>query len=197
MADRVRGDDPRHLVMTPDGVHELTSLPALARGTTDLRVVLAAPGDPAGLRGPAGFNSAVVDAGSAVILGGLGLGLVPTYDARTVLWQTMPAELGPPEDPGEASRALRRELTEAATALAEDGVARWEPEIPDLLMNIDHRPQPPLPPSYAAARVQIIDRGLLALEIVALAPHHPALTSLARAARRAVASHCSDSLTAS
>jgi hypothetical protein len=194
MADVVRGDDPRHLVMSADGVHELQHLPQLVAGATATRVVVPGPGDPAGLAGPAAFNTAALDAGSAVVLGGVGLGLVPTYDARTVIWRLQPAVLGPPEDPGEASRQLRRELTVAATALAEDRVAEWEPEIPDLLMNPDSRPSPHLPNAYDGPRRQIIDRALLALAIVDLAPHHPALSSLAAAARRALGGNCSDTL---
>lgn len=197
MAEVVRGDDPRHLVLTDDGVHELQHLPALVGGATATRVVVPGPGDPAGLAGPGAFNTAAIDAGSAVLLGGLGLGLVPEYDARTVLWHVRPAVLGPPDDPSESSRQLRRELTVAATALAEDGVADWEPEIPDLLMNPDSRPSPHLPRGYDPSRLQIIDRALLALEIVALAPHHPALSSLAAAARRALGSNCSDTLSPS
>lgn len=197
MADRIRGDDPRHLVVTPSGVHELRELPGLVRGLTEIRVAVPAAGDPAGLAGPPAFTAAAVEAGCAVILGGLGRGLVPEYDARTVLWRESPAALGPPEDPAEASRQLRRELTEAATELADSGVSGWQPEIPDLLLNADRRPRPPLPPTWKGSRIEIVDRGLLALEIVALAPHHPALGRLARAARRAVAAHCSDNLGAS
>lgn len=197
MAGAIRGEDPRHLVITADGVHELQHLPVLAAGTTTARVVVPAPGDPAGLAGPPPFNSAALEAGSAVVLGGLGVGLIPEYDARTVVWQWQPATLGPPDDPADTYRLLRRELTLAATALAESGVADWQPEIPDLLLNADHRPAPRLPASWQPARVQIIDRALLALEIVALAPHHPALASLASAARRALGANCSDSLSAS
>lgn len=197
MADAIRGEDPRHLVLTGDGIHELQRLPALVSGTTAMRVVVPAPGDPAGLAGPPDFNTAAIEAGSAVLLDGTGLGLVPTDDARTIVWHLRAATIGPPEDPAEASRQLRRELTEAATALAEADVSSWQPEIPDLLLNVDARPAPPLPRAYDGGRLEIIDRALLALEIVALAPHHPALASLARVARRALGANCSDSLSAS
>lgn len=197
MAETVRDEDPRHLVLDADVLHELRDLPGMVRATTAVRVVVPGPGDPAGLAGPTAFNGAAIEAGSAIVLGGLDLGLVPEEDARTIVWRLQPALMGPPEDPAEASRLLRRELTVAATDLAAAGVRDWAPEIPDLLLNADHRPAPDLPRGWDSARVQIVDRALLALEIVAHAPHHPALARLAAAARRALGAACSDNLGAS
>lgn len=197
MAVAVRGNDPRHLVADASGLHELQRLPSLVSGTTFVRVVVPAPGDPAGLAGPPVFNADALEAGSAVILGGPGVGLVPELDARTVIWRMQPAVLGPLDDPRECARMLRRELTLAATALAEDRVADWQPEIPDLLLNPDSRPEAEFPLSLGPDRREIIDRALLALAIVDLAPHHRALSRLAAVARRALGANCSDSLSAS
>ena len=43
-------------------------------------------------------------------------------------------------DVGEADRALREALLEAADDLADLDVARWRPEVADELMNLRHRP---------------------------------------------------------
>lgn len=208
MADAIRAGDPRHLLLTPDGLHEPSGLVRLLGerigSVDDIRVVVCAPGDPAGLAGPPGFNASALEAGSAVVVGGSTgiVGLVPQWDARTIVWHLLDAHLPVPLDPAEASRDLRRELTLAATALADAEVIRWQPEIPDLLLNLSSRPHPHLPSGYDADRVRIIDRALVALEIVALTPQHvtlppmlhPVLARLAGAARRVLVAACSDSL---
>ena len=48
-------------------------------------------------------------------------------------------------------------------------VASWQPEIPDLLMNLRHRPPLPLPPGLDPRRVETVERAVLCLEIVELA----------------------------
>ena len=61
-------------------------------------LALPVAGDLLGLRGPADFNLAALEAGEAVVLSGTGLGLVPELDARTVLWRVCPAEQAPTLD---------------------------------------------------------------------------------------------------
>lgn len=191
----------------------LEQLPAMvmrAKGT-GVGVALPIAGDLLGLRGPAVFNALAVDTGEAVLLHGTGLGLVPAVDARTVLWQAAPAEHGPPLDRAEEGRRLRQVLVTTTTELTRLDVASWQPEIPDLLMNVRHRPDLPLPPGTGPRAVEDLERAVLCLEIVALAlrddggaasayeidERRRCLTDLDRAARRVAVAVCSDSLTAS
>ena len=208
-ADVVTGDDPRHLVVLEGGPVPLLELPARLRGgAAAVQLALPAPGDPAGLAGPPSFNTAALAAGEAVLLPGTGLGLVPRLDARTVLWKALPADPAAPLDPGEASATLRQVLLAVTARLVELDVASWQPEIPDLLLNLRHRDDLPLPPALAPRRVETVERAALCLEIVRLARadeggavssyemdrRRDALADLDRAARRALVAACSDSL---
>jgi hypothetical protein len=217
LADAVRGDDPRHLVVDwPDtgGPVSLAELPGLVRRAGAVLALCAAPapGDPAGLAGPAAFNQAALDAGEAVVFGGApgtpAIGLVPELDARTVLWRAHRVASPPTADPGEASRTLRRTLLSTTETLVDLDVASWQPEIPDLLMNLRDREPLDLPPDTPAALVEGLERAVLCREIVALAledhggsttaaamaARRGCLTDLDRAARRAFVALCSDSL---
>lgn len=203
LADAVRGEDPRHLVtgLGDQGTLELHELPRALEGQVSL--ALPVPGDPLGLGGPDAFNRAALEAGEAVVVGSVGL--VPTDDARTVVWHAFPA--GPVSwvDERETAVELRTTLVEVTRRLVDLDVASWQPEIPDLLMNLRHRPRLPLPPRWEARRVETLERALLCLEIVALArageggavsayemdQRHAALGDLDRAARRAVVGACS------
>lgn len=217
-AAQVRAEDPQHLVVGWPGQADavgLLDLPALVRGLVDPVITLAlpAPGDPLGLAGPPPFNGAALDAGEAVLLTGRAgaLGLVPVLDARTVLWQAYVAERPPLLDPGEASRALRQTLISSTAELVRLDVASWQPEIPDLLLNLSRRPGLPLPPGTTAAATETLERAALCLEIVDLAHQDDGgavsahdvrersrcLTDLDVAARRAVVAFCSASLSAS
>ncbi len=203
LAVAVRGDDPRHLVTGLGGrdVAELEELPSVLDGPVSL--ALPAPGDPVGLGGPDAFNLAAMDAGQAVVVGGVGL--VPTEDARTVVWSAFAAEPVPWVDERESAIELRTTLTEVTMQLVDLDVAAWQPDIPDLLMNLRNRPPLPLPPGYDARRVDTAERAVLCLEIVGLArsgdggavssyemdQRRAALGQLDRAARRALVGACS------
>ena len=215
VASAVRGEDPQHLVVDwpehPEPL-DLGHLPAAIRTLREptLRLALPAPGDPVGLAGPASFNSDAVEAGEAVLVVGLGsaYGLVPEVDARTVLWRCHPVEVPPVLDPGEASRSLRQVLLTATAELVRLDVASWQPEIPDLMLNLALRPALPLPPGTPNAAVETLERAALCLDIVELAradvggavtSHEMAaragcLTDLDAAARRAIVAVCSASL---
>ncbi len=217
LAEAVRGDAPRHLVIGwPDSPEpfDLTLLPGAARraGASGVRVALPAPGDPVGLAGPPDFNALALDAEEALVLDGPDpVGLVPEVDARTVLWQAVPATVPPVLDPGEAARTLRATLLEATADLVRLDVASWQPEIPDLLLNIRHRDPLPVPPGTSPDHLETLERATLCREIVALAlddhggsvtahemeARRRCLTDLDRAARRAVVALCSDSLSPS
>jgi hypothetical protein len=214
-ADAVRGTDPQHLVVdvSPGPGMVLVELPAtlLRMSCTSACLALPVAGDLLGLRGPGAFNTRAVDAGEAVVLHGTGLGLVPAIDARTVLWQAGPAEPAPPLDRAEEGRLLRQALVTTAAELTRLDVASWQPEIPDLLMNVRHRPELALPPGTDPRATEDLERAVLCLEIVDLAlrdeggaasayeigERRRCLTDLDRAARRVAVAVCSDSLTAS
>jgi hypothetical protein len=203
LADAVRGDDPRHLVsgLGEGAVVELDELPTVLDGPVSL--ALPAPGDPVGLGGPQEFNLAAIEAGQAVVVGGVGL--VPTEDARSVVWQAFPADPVPWVDERETAIELRATLTQVTMRLVDLDVAAWQPEIPDLLMNLRHRRPLPLPPGYDARRAETTERAALCLEIVELArsgdggavssyemdQRRAALADLDRAARRALVGACS------
>jgi hypothetical protein len=203
LADAVRGDDPRHLVVglpERDSL-ELHELPAALSGRISL--ALPAPGDPVGLGGPESFNLAAMDAGEAVVVGSTGL--VPEEDARTIVWRAHPAGMAPWVDERETASELRLALADVTRRLVELDVAAWQPDIPDLLLNLRHRAALPLPPGYDARRVETADRAVLCLDILELARageggavsayemdrRRAALHDLDRAARRALVGACS------
>ncbi len=151
LVERVAAHDDEHTV-TGLWVDDLELEQGVARlraeGVRRTRLVLPAPGDPLGLPGPGPFTSAALVAGEGVIAlreDGSGYGLVPALTSHgseldgtvtTVQWQTFPVEVAGP-DPGpflhEAEHDLRVGVMEAARAMADLDVARWNPEIGDAL----------------------------------------------------------------
>ena len=134
-----------------------------------------------------------------------GVGLVPeSTPARSCGAPTRPTRC-PGSTSGRRAIELRTTLVEVTRRLVDLDVASWQPEIPDLLMNLRHRPRLPLPPRHDARRVETVDRAVLCLEIVALAlrataarcrrtrcaQRRAALGDLDRAARRALVGACS------
>ena len=110
-------------------------------GRDGLGAAFPAEGDPVGLGGPAAFNAAAIEAGEAVVVLDAGLGpRCPRRVGAAVDWRRYRAERRQLPDVGEADRALRAALLEAAEALARLDVARWRPEVADPLMNLRHRP---------------------------------------------------------
>jgi hypothetical protein len=202
VADAVRAADPQHLVVgwPGAGTLSLVELPSavLRASGTAARVALPVSGDLLGLRGPADFT-------------GTGLGLVPELDARTVVWHAVAAGTPPVLDPREEGRQLRTVLVTTTTELVRLDVASWQPEIADLLLDVRHRPDLPVPADLAPRAAEDLERAVLCLEIVQLAgvgdggaassyeigERRRCLTDLDRAARRVVVAVCSDSLTAS
>lgn len=210
VAARVQGEAPNSLVVLPDGsVHPLAG--ALATWVDEgVRGCLAmpVPGDPAGLAGPGAFNQAAAEVGEAVLLPALALGLVPGEDARTQVWHGHTATPPPYSDLAEAARELRQALVEATRRLVDLDVASWQPEIPDLLMNLHHGTGVRLPRHWDVRRTEAVERGLLCREIVRLAlqddggavssyemeQRRGVLRDLDRAGRRALVAGCSDNL---
>jgi hypothetical protein len=214
-ADAVRADDPQHLVVDwPDVAGlALDGLPGavLRASGTGATVALPVAGDLVGLGGPVAFNTTALDTGEAVLLSGVGLGLVPELDARTVLWHPAPAGSAALLDPGEEGRQLRTTLARTTAELVRLDVASWRPEIADLLLDVRHRPELPVPADLGPRAVDDLERAVLCLEVVELAAagdggaassyeiseRRRCLTDLDRAARRVVVAVCSDTLTAS
>ncbi len=202
LADAVRGADPRHLVVWPDRVEEVAALPALLPGRVSL--ALPVPGDLVGLGGPPELNLAALEPGEAVVVGTVAL--VPVHDARTVLWHVHEAEPAPWIDDRASAAELRGTLTAVTRRLVELDVASWQPEIPDLLMNLRHRRPLPLPPGLGPRAVETVERAVLCREIVRLAlsqqggavssyemaRRREALADLDRAARHALVGACSE-----
>jgi hypothetical protein len=215
VADAVRAADPQHLVVGWPGAATLSlvELPSavLRASGTAARVALPVAGDLLGLRGPADFNARALDSAEGVVLTGTGLGLVPELDARTVVWHAVAAGTPPVLDPREEGRQLRTVLVTTTTELVRLDVASWQPEIADLLLDVRHRPDLPVPADLAPRAAEDLERAVLCLEIVQLArvgdggaassyeigERRRCLTDLDRAARRVVVAVCSDSLTAS
>jgi hypothetical protein len=94
-------DVARDRIVGPDAAHDVVGLPGhdetvpliLALGrlraerATGAGLALPVPGDPLGLGGPPAFNSEALDAGEAVVLSGVDLGLVPVRAGAGVVWR--------------------------------------------------------------------------------------------------------------
>lgn len=129
-------------------------------GMTALRLARPEPGDPLGLTGPPGFNSAAIEAGAAVIvvLGDRAIGLVPSEDRRGssyvgVRWTTHDASPGLPDVPSlaDADRQLTLAMRDATEALLTvDDFAGVPPEVADALADLrdPDRGGHPLAPGY-------------------------------------------------
>jgi hypothetical protein len=171
--DAVVGDDAAHDVTGLDDSEPMPLVLALGRiraaGAVSAGLALPWPGTPAGLGGPAEFNTAAIDAGESVVLAGAGLGLVPHRAGAGVVWSCLPANRRQLVDLGEADRGLRTSMAETATALATLDVARWRPEVADELMNLRHRPTYAAPPGTPPRAVDLAGRAVQALRIVDLA----------------------------
>ncbi|MFG1947574.1 hypothetical protein [Nonomuraea sp. NPDC048826] len=168
-------------------------------GLSGFRLALPAPGDPLGLSGPPGFNSAAVDAGQAAIavLDDTRIGLVPSLDLRGSSYVGVKLDVhdsGPVRQDlpsvAEAERELSDAMRQATAALAAaGGPARERPR------DVDGGGE--LAPGYPARahRVSVLatrlgaalrlaeERGLTSGEI---ATRGEALRDLDRAVRRAI-----------
>ncbi|WP_028660797.1 hypothetical protein [Nocardioides insulae] len=181
----------------------LTALGRLrAEGGTLLGAAFPEEGDPAGLGGPATFNSAALEAGEAVVCATAGVGLVPGRVGAAVTWTAYEARRRQIPDVGEADRAVRSALPAATDALADLDVARWRPEVADQVLDLRHRAALPAPAGVPERCADLASRALQLLGIVELAleddgaavtaaemsARRDALRPLARAARHALTS---------
>jgi len=189
----------------PEGLLDLL-VEVRRAGATGAGLALPVDGDPLGLGGPPAFNTAALEAGSAVVFVGARTGLVPVANSDGPDWRRFVAEQRQLPDVGEADRALRQALTTTASALADLDVARWRPEVADELMDL-RRPRPldPPPPGTPPVCARLAVHGLQATRIVELAlddhgaavsayeiaTRRDALRPLEQAARRALVAACS------
>jgi hypothetical protein len=210
-------DDVRTAVVGHDAAHDVAGLAGEAepvplvlalgrfRDAASAGLALPAPGDPAGLGGPAELNAAALEVGEAVVLAGADTALVPHRAGAGVVWRCLPARPRPLVDLGEADRALRAGIARSATALDDLDVARWRPEIADELMDLRHRTAYDAPPGTPPRAVELAGRALQASGIVELAladdgaatsasefdARNRALRPLETAARHALVAACS------
>ncbi|HEY7042786.1 MAG TPA: hypothetical protein VH419_03865 [Nocardioidaceae bacterium] len=177
-------------------------------GVHQVSAALPAPGDPLGLGGPPRFNADALEAGEALLLHDVDVGLVPRTTGRSTRWESGTA--APPgylPDVAGADRVLRGALTEAANALADLDVASWNPDVADALLNLRQPARLDVPmsfPSGNAAHTAI--SGLRCRHIIELAfsdhdggavsaweaeQRRAALMPLHRASRAAIVAACS------
>ena len=190
LLDAVTGADAVHEVRA-DGQPALTLLDALLdvrnAGGDALGLALPVEGDLVGLGGPRPFNTDALEAGQAVVSGGAGIGLVPHRVGRAVLWRLHEAARRQLPDVGEADRALRLAVLEAADSLAALDVARWRPDVADELLDLRGPVALDAPDGTPPRCVELAARGLRCEAIVelALADDGGAVTAGEMAARRA------------
>jgi hypothetical protein len=207
--DAIVGGDAAHDVrgLGPDLEPLILALGRLrSRGATGAGVALPAPGDPLGLAGPAEFNTLALEVEEAVVLTGVGLGLVPSRVGAGVVWDAVPAATTRQiPDPAEADTLLRQALVRAADDLAALDVARWRPEVADELKALRRPHDLVLPPGTSDRASRMLGLATRCRTIVELALHddggalsaheadrrRQALAPLDHAARRALVAACS------
>lgn len=205
LLEAVLGEDVAHVVVGAEGGVVGLVVEARSAGATSIGAAFPAPGHPVGLAGGGAFTAAAIEAGEGVVAGEAGLGWVPTQVGPTVEWRAFAAARRPLPDVAEADRALRAEVLAAGDTLARLDVARWRPEVADLLMAPGLRAVPSAPGGTPPRCVELASRALWAWEVAALAldgdggavsaseadARRQALVPLERAARSALTAACS------
>lgn len=161
----------------PDQVNLAYGLGVLRRlGVSRLRAVLPAPGDPAGLPGPARFNKAALAAGAAVILvAPRPMGALPSVRGESTDWMVSDVAgtgEGAAPDLVSAERELTRAVAAAAEELARLDVARWRPDLAAGLQEVrsgDCRVG--LPVGHPQRAVGLAAQAIRMLRLVDLAGH--------------------------
>ncbi|HXH78630.1 hypothetical protein [Nocardioides sp.] len=203
--DAVTDGDLGHVVDGLAGGTAMLDLLLEARrsGATGAGLALPVEGDPLGLGGPRELNDAALAVGEAVVVGAWAV--VPEVVGEVAHWRVGPAAPRQVPDVGEADRALRATLIEAADLLSDLDVAHWRPEAADELMNLRHRPVLDAPSGTPPRCADLAARGLQGWAIAELAlgddggalstheieARRSALRPLERASRRALVAACS------
>lgn len=194
--DAVTGDTAHRVSGLPgtDGAVPLgEALSALRRlGERRLRLVLPAPGDVRGLPAVPGLAPVALEAGQAAV--GDRVVVVPEPLGPEVLqWTAFPLDgVTPPPPPVEgtlraASGALDLAVTGSARTLAELDLARWHPEVPELLAGLARpKPAPGLPDDHDPLALSILGRALRVAAVLdlAMADAPGGAVNQAQAARR-------------
>ena len=194
--DGITGDTAHRVSGLPgtDGAVPLGEALAALRGLGEgrLRLVLPAPGDVRGLPTVPGLAPVALEAGQAAV--GDRVVLVPEPLGPEVLQWTAFAQDGvaPPPPPVEgtlraASGALDLAITDSARTLAELDLARWHPEVPELLAGLARpKPAPGLPDDHDPLALSILGRALRVAAVLdlAMADAPGAAVNHAQAARR-------------
>lgn len=201
-AGTVSLDEARDAVVADDAAHDVVGLP---RSTEPVPLILAlgalrsagavraglalpVPGDPLGLAGPPAFNAEALEAGEAVVLEGVDLGLVPVRAGAGVVWRCLPAtSRRQVPDLAEADTELRATLPAVADELAALDVARWRPEVADELIALRRDEPLPLPPGTSPRVVRMVGLATRCRTVVdlALADDGGAVTAAEADRRRA------------
>lgn len=188
LTGRVSYDDTLDAV-TGDVAHRVDGLPgtevavplgaALSAlrglGERRVRLVLPVPGDVRGLPVVPGLAPAALESGQAAV--GDRVVLVPEpLGPEAVQWTAFPVDgAAPPAPPVEgtlraASGALDLAVTDSARTLAELELARWHPEVPELLAGLARpKPAPGLPPDHDPLALAILGRALRVAAVLDLA----------------------------
>jgi hypothetical protein len=194
--DAVTGDTAHRVSGLPgsDGAVPIgEALSALRRlGEHRLRLVLPVPGDVRGLPAVPGLAPVALEAGQAAV--GDRVVLVPEPLGPEVLqWTAFPLDgITPPPPPVEgtlraASGALDQAVTASARTLAELDLARWHPEVPELLAGLARpKPAPGLPDDHDPLALSILGRALRVAAVLdlAMADAPGGAVNQAQAARR-------------
>ncbi|MEE1930650.1 hypothetical protein V1J52_21065 [Streptomyces sp. TRM 70351] len=197
LAGMVSPDDAVARIVAQDAGHRVAGVPgedgpvgltlALGRlrtlGAAGLRVALPVPGHPLGLSGPPEFNATALEAGEAVAVAGVALGLVPEVreagpagDVHVeVVWRCLPVREAPPADVpslGEAERELAQALREATEALTRLDVAGSGPVARAALAAYQARMEAGrqvLAPGYPPRAVRVLELAQRVGALVAIA----------------------------
>lgn len=194
--DAVTGDTAHRVSGLPGTVGAVPLGEALSAlrglGERRLRLVLPAPGDVRGLPAVPGLAALALEQGQAAV--GDRVVLVPEPLGPEVLqWTAFPLDgvaLPPPPVEGTlraASGALDQAVTGSARTLAELDLARWHPEVPELLAGLAlPRPAPGLPDDHDPLALSILGRALRVAAVLdlAMADAPGGAVNQAQAARR-------------
>ena len=194
--DAVTADSAHRVAGLPgtDGAVPLGEALVALRGLGErrLRLVLPAPGDVRGLPAVPGLAAVALGSGQAAV--GDAVVLVPEPLGPEVLqWTAFGLDgVPPPPPPVEgtlraASGALDLAVSGSARTLAELDLARWHPEVPELLAGLA-RPTPTqgLPPDVEPLALSILGRALRVAAVLdlAMADAPGGAVNQAQAARR-------------
>lgn len=128
------GDGPHQVagLAGPDLLPLQDLLVTWRQGGTPIRCALPDAGDVRGLPGPAGFRTAALDVGEAVVAGATSvipevIDFTPSSAPPSVIWRIHQTEPAPPDHQSvsDAQYDLTTAIRESATALAAADVGRW------------------------------------------------------------------------